>query len=292
MESVVRISPNSLSMLAVLGLVIASPAFRPVEASQIEAVKGKTYRITKQHGPWMIVVASLRGETEEQKKKALQAAHDLVYELRSKKKIPAYIFTQEGTLDGVESFDRKGNPNHSFVAAQRDRVCVIAGNYPSPDDEAAQKTLKIIKNMRPKALAEGSYQPTPGRPSPLSRAFLTQNPLLSPEELAQKTKEHDPLLLRLNSGGEFSLLENSGKYTLVVATFTGKSQMQMLNPKENFDAEKLQQFDRDIQSKSSLDQAGYDSWALVRAMRAKGIEAFVFHDRYRSIVRRQFRVAA
>jgi hypothetical protein len=70
----------------------------------------------------------------------------------------------------------------------------------------------------------------------------------------------------------------------VVATFTGKSQMQMLNPKENFDAEKLQQFDRDIQSKSSLDQAGYDSWALVRAMRAKGIEAFVFHDRYRSIV--------
>jgi hypothetical protein len=249
----------------------------------IEAVKGKTYRITKQHGPWMIMVTSLRGETAEAKKKALQAAHDLVLELRQKQ-IPAYIYTQEGALDGVDAVDRNGNPNRSYVAAQRDRVSVIAGNYPSFDDETAQKTLKYVKNMRPKSLAEGIYRPTPGRPSPLSRAFLAPNPLLSQEEIDRFTKERDPLLVRLNTGDNHNLLENRGKYTLVVASFLGKSQMQLLNPQDSAQSEKLLKFDKDLQSNSSLDQAGYDSWALVQAMRAQGLEAYVFHDRFRSIV--------
>jgi hypothetical protein len=44
-----------LGCLFVLFCQSASPAF----ADKIDAVKGKRYELTKQHGPWMIMVVSL-----------------------------------------------------------------------------------------------------------------------------------------------------------------------------------------------------------------------------------------
>ena len=67
---------------------------RPVAAAPIEAVRGKRYRITTRHGPWMIFVASLHGNT------ARGAADSLVYELR-KLGIPAYTFSQAERTAGV-----------------------------------------------------------------------------------------------------------------------------------------------------------------------------------------------
>jgi hypothetical protein len=271
-------------------------------AAPIEADPNKNYILTKRHGPWTIMVCSfttvippsvpaaeVRREVEEQRKNAEVAAHDLVIELRQLG-IPAYVFRQHGELSGIDTTDRTGRTNHSFVA-HRNQLCVLAGNYPSADNTTAQKTLKYIQNYEPKALSQGTYKKTPGRKGPLGRAFLALNPLLSPEEVKRLVDSHDPLLLKLNSRGDYNLVENPGKYTVIVASFYGKKQTRVVSRDGAKDLEAA--FDRSLETGSSLDQAGVDAWELVRAMRSPqnidklkqlGVEPYVFHDRHRSIV--------
>jgi len=247
---------------------IASPLFAK---SRIEAVKGKPYPLAKQNGPWMIMVTSLWGETTEQKSRAEQAANDLVFELRTLG-IPAYTFKQEGHLEELDTYDRLGRAQKRYFAAQRDSILIIAGNYPAIDDERAQKTLRIVKQLRPKSL-DPVAKLVPGGKGPLHKAFLTRNPML-PEEL-KYSKGLDPLLVRLNSGAEHSLFQNRWKYSLVVASFNGRAQV---------DPAKFQEFDKQLATEVTLDNAGLECWQLAKALRSRGVEAYVFHERYRSIV--------
>jgi hypothetical protein len=177
--------------------------------------------------------------------------------------------------------------------AHRNQLCVLAGNYPSSDNKTAQDTLKYIQNYEPKALAQGTYKKTPGRKGPLGRAFLALNPLLSPEEVKKLVDSHDPLLLKLNGRGDYNLVENPGKYTVIVASFYGKKQTRVVSRDGAKDLEEA--FDQALSMKkiTSLDQAGIDAWELVQAMHSPqnynkfkqlGVEPYVFHDRHRSIV--------
>jgi hypothetical protein len=107
---------------------------------------------------------------------------------------------------------------------------------------------------------------------------MTTNPLLTDEDLA--VRKRDPFILRLNSGSEYSLLQNKGKYTVVVATFQGKAEI------GNDVSEKKMQ-----PVSSALSDAAERAWELCTALRhAKSygyeheFESWVFHDRYSSIV--------
>lgn len=258
-------STRLLFALAILGLCLPDS----VEASRIEAVKGKKYRLTKAHGPWMIMVASLKS-IPGRRPTAEEGADQLVYELR-KIGIPAYTYSQEAEIDEINTIDRFGRPRQRSYQAQEERVCVIAGNYPSVDDSVAQKTLEYIKQLHPKSWEDQHiYKKTPGRPGPLSGAFLTINPMLSPEEVMRR--KDDPLLLKLNAGTDLSLLENPGKYSLVVASFYGDSITQ------------IGASQRDLEIDEDLDQAAVDAWQLAKLLREKNFEAYVLHERYRSIV--------
>lgn len=255
----------------------------PVQA-KIEAVKGKEYHLSKAHGPWMIMVASLAEPPAERRKEGIspqEAANQLVYDLR-KKGIPAYTYSQKEVRNHVKSYDRLGRERERSYLAQNDRICVIAGNYNSVDDKVGQQTLAYIKKLQPKSWEQhGNYKKTPGRPGPLSGAFLTINPKLSPDEVMQR--KHDPLLLKLNSGSDMSLLTNTGKYTLVVASFYGRSQTQA-----GFSqiSEAMQNF----KVTDSLDEAAMSAWRLAgilrerQEMRSMNMKSYVFHDRYKSIV--------
>src|SRR5690606_5330862 len=124
------------------------------------------------------------------------------------------------------------------------------------EDKLAQQSLEWVKKYDPKCLKEGvEFRPTPGRPLPLSAAFLTINPLLSAEEVASRSV--DPLLKRLNSGLEHSLFENEGEYTLVVAYFAGKSFSQVREKRD------VMEFLTD----NDLDIAGQQANELVMALR-------------------------
>ena len=62
-----------------------------------EAIAGKRYSLTSQHGPWMIMVTSVsdvQGANRKDGMTAWEAADTIVYELR-KKGIPAYTCSAE-----------------------------------------------------------------------------------------------------------------------------------------------------------------------------------------------------
>lgn len=242
-------------------------------------MQGKRYQLGKQHGPWMILVASFHTTAPDGKtvkgKTPEQAADELIYELR-KSGIPAYVFQRTPENEVISTVDRAGRDDRRKNLRRVASTCVIAGNYPSIDDETAQKTLAWIKKFRPKSLEDGVvYQPTPGRPGPLSGAFLTINPLLSAEEVAQRRR--DPLLAQLNSGVRHSLLEADGEFTLVIATFTGKSVTQVGKGQSI----SLDSFLKD----NDLDDAAMQAQQLAIALRDnEGVDAYVWHDRFKSVV--------
>lgn len=266
-------------------------------ASPIEAVKGKEYTITKDHGPWMIMVASFSRVRDEayQKKdgfSAKEAAVELVYELR-KKKIPAYVVMQDAKKGEIETSNRLQQREKRVYAAQRDMICVLAGNYNSIDEatregKSAHVTLNYIKNhFKADFLLENGarFKPTPGQPTPLSGAFFTVNPLLSPEEVKDATA--DPLLLKLNARQNNSLFENPHQYSLVIATFSGGSTKYMLGDNE----EKKKSLLEKLTPGDSLDKAAQDAMELAEAMRnasevgyGEDYEVYVWHDRRRSMV--------
>lgn len=242
----------------------------------------KSFAVDKSRGPWMIMVTSLRGDNPESEANANKAALDLVRELRLLK-IPAWTHQQADEIEEIAAFDRTGQTVKRKVSAQQHRICVLAGQYPSVDDKTAQETLAWIQKFQPKALEKGVYKSTPGRPGPLSRAFLTLNPLFTEEEIQQMAFRNDPLLRKLNDDREFNLLNNRGKYTLQVATFQGVSKHVIANGQKS-EKEATFKFDSMLEKNITLDRAGQDAWTLVHFLRAQGHEAYVFHERYRSVV--------
>ena len=265
------------------------------DAAGIHAEKGKHYKLTKAHGPWMIMVCSFQEPPPEAKTKGMspqEAAHELVYELRLYG-IPAYAFEQKDEYDELDTIGRQQSNETRKYRSHHGGICVLAGNFTSPEqDDAqgdAQETLEFVKKFRPKVLSGvekqsglvhklkngGIYRVTRDQPDPLGGAFLTTNPMLTPEEIRQRRR--DPLLLQLNSGAEYSVLENDGKFTLIVASFYGKGMTKVAD--SGFD-----EFVAKFTVSDSLNQAAVSAMELCKAMRARDIEAYVYHDRYSSVV--------
>jgi len=289
------------TLSVIVGCVVAAGVCLPASSAfAIEAVRGKSYALTKQHGPWMIMVASFRDVPKDRREEGLsaeEAALELVYELREKG-IPAYTFGQDGKVEKIGTVDRLGRDDERVFAAQRDMICVLAGNYKAIDDQdtnpllrgegsKATATLQWVKKFQPKFMTSEKsgaiVRQTPGRKGPLSGAFLTINPLLNPDEVT--SKKPDTLVLKLNHQSNYPLVECPRKFTVQVATFTGK-QVTPIGNSIYRNSEKLKEFDDSIKDKSkySLNRAGEDAEQLAAALRQKGHEAYVYHDRFQSIV--------
>lgn len=263
----------------------------PAAVGDIEAVKGKKYTLTKQHGPWMVLVATIRDIDEKERRieggmTAREAADALVYELRLKK-IPAYVHIHQEKVERLDENTGAAMDGRHFIS-QHGSISVLAGNFRSNTDEDLARLRDWIREkFNPKFLEDskngGLYAKTPGRPTIL-KPFITVNPMLSPEEVREKTL--DKLVISLNSDMEHSLFRNKGKYTLVVATFSGNSILQIgSRTDESVKAKFEQAFG------GHLDKSANDAWALTEALRTakklgyeQDFEAYVFHDRNKSVV--------
>ena len=264
--------------------------------NKIDADPSKNYTLDKAHGPWMVMVASFHdaGSSGKERlgKSPLEAAQELVLEFRRlKPPVPAYVFQVKGKNESVKARDDDGREQRMKNMRVIDSVCVLAGNYLTIDDPKAQNTLKFIKQFKPKSLETGvDYAVSPGRPGPLSKAFMTSNPLLSEEEIQQAKQAADPLLISLNNNETFSLYENKGKFSLVVARFAGKS-INVVNETE----EKAESYF--TSGGNDLDQAALSARNLVRALRNRDpvtkdpqfapycrLDAYIWHDYTSSIV--------
>lgn len=275
---------RNLALVFLATITISNTAY----CGRTEAIQGKRYNLTNQHGPWMIMVASLsdvEGENRINGLTAWEAADTIVYELRTKG-IPAYTYSVDEEIDNVDGPIPVRNRGRRVITRQGE-ICVLAGNFKSIDDDQAQAVLKWIKKKYNSSIVEekkgGLFAKTPGQPSPFGGAILTINPIYNGEIRSRKL---DVGVVNLNDDTPFSLLENKGKYTLHVATFAGGSVMQVGNQSST---KAMALFEQNFGS--GLVGCAKEAIALAEALRTaskhgydKDYEAWVFHDQYRSIV--------
>jgi hypothetical protein len=277
----------------VLETASAGPWERLLTLNRVEADPDKVYRLSEENGPWMILACSFSGEAADEQ------ARELVLELRKRYKLPAYIYERTFDLsDGNPSrgVDRFGEPlKTQYRRGNRfEEIAVLVGDYPAVDHPDAQETLRKLKYCQPEALKLEKNKPTamnlaalrliqktvlaPGnekkKKGPMGHAFITTNPLLPDEYFVPKGL--DPLVVKANEGVEHCLLDCPGKYTVQVAHFTGNV---VLKPQE---VEAIESGRKEL--KSGLAEAAEKAHKLTKALRAKGYEAYEFHDRYASLV--------
>jgi hypothetical protein len=285
--------------LAVAALLIAGLAWPCAQAAtwgkaakkKVAAASDEKSQLTDTGGPWLIMAATFTGDGAEDQ------AQQLVRELRKELKQNAYTYQKKfdfsKPMEG-RGVDRSGEPQ--MMRYEHDdpvvEIAVLVGDYEQVGDANAQKTLKRIKYMKPDALVkvEKTSQTLAAihaiqkaaiprdeklpEKGPMGGAFLTTNPLLPKEYFVPKGL--DKFVVDLNKDFKYSLLNCKGKYTVKVATFTGQS---ILLTRKVID-----QLDKGATPKSRLVDAAKKAHKLTEALRAKGVQAYEFHDRASSIV--------
>jgi hypothetical protein len=174
---------------------------------------------------------------------------------------------------------------------------VLVGEFPHIDDPEAQHLLDRVKTLEPEALKVESGEPTAqslvdfrqfhraindrlGKPmkiGPMNHAFLTRNPLLPREYFVPPGVDEE--IAKWNKGLEHSLLHCPGKYSIRVATFRGRTLLKAANDNVQDERRTRRASDND-----PLVVAGENAHNLTVALRAKGWEAYEFHDRHESYV--------
>ncbi|MHB1035695.1 MAG: hypothetical protein ACYC0Y_13715 [Pirellulales bacterium] len=258
----------------------------------VEADPNKPYELTEDNGPWMIMACTFSGEEAEKQARAL------VQELRTSYKLPAYVhemqfdFSKGTTGIGLNKY---GEPLK--MKYQRDNViheiAVLVGDYNAVDDPEAKKIVEKLKYAQPTCLKLEKGARTsrslaawrmiqqqvlePGNrkkdKGPMGHAFVITNPLLPKEYFVPKGI--DKLVLEMNKPVKHSLLDCPGRYSVQVATYTGRT---VLDQKE------IQSIQGGEEMPSRLAEAAEKAHNLTESLRAKGYEAYEFHDRYASIV--------
>ena len=290
---------GAVMTLAPVSLIQGAPPWaKLLPFAQVEADPKKEYWLSEENGPWMIMAASFTGEG------ARTQARELILELRRDFDQVAYLhrkkFDYTDAVIGL-GVDRKGQPKkmRHQRSVKYTEYAVLVGDYPSVEDSRVNKTLEILKTIHPRSLDPTSRQDkTNARPfaqlrdlyhkvnpekqslGPMSRAFMVRNPLIPKEFFVHAGIS--PLILRMNSSVEFSLLDNPGKYTVQVATFKGEVFYETELKKEEVD----NWWQSLIKKKepSKLELAAEKAHILTTALRKQGIPAFEFHDREESIV--------
>jgi len=230
----------------------------------VEADPNKEYRLTEAEGPYLIMATTLSGTT------ARQDAHALVLELRSRYRWHAYVYEKDFTRDANRDIGQARGVRYN--TRSETQFAILIGNFPSLEDNQFRRTLEEVRRCQPEALR--------GRTSVVAfsfpMAFGVPNPML-PTEHQRGTV--DPFVESINRDSPYSLLRNPRRYTVQIATFTGRG---VIDPADIRAIESGRHaFDRE---ESALEMGGRAAAELCRILRERGVEAYEFHDRFSSIV--------
>lgn len=289
---------GTIAAAAMVGGWAAGAAAAPWEnlftLHRVEADPNKEYRLQDENGPWLIMASSFSGDGAESQ------AHQLVMELRQCYKLPAYVHRMEFDFDngvGGRGLNRYGEPAQWRYQRDGDakEIAVLVGEFRGLDDPAAKATLRTVKYAKPdcldtqggkktnqtlaglrriqKQLLKGNNEKK--KKGPMGQAFLMPNPLLKGQSAPPRGL--DPLVVGMNKGLKYSLLDCRGKYTVQVAHFTGKVIV------DQAEIRRIQNGEKDLKE-TRLDEAAEKAHKLTLALRAKGYEAYEYHEKYSSIV--------
>lgn len=264
--------------------------FARFRSQTVDADPNKDYRLQESNGPWLIMTASFSGTSAE------NDAKELVLELRKRYSVAAYLHNM--TFEPVMDRNAVGRPKF-LNSSQHKEWAVLVGDFPTIDDPQLNKTLKTIKSATPdclnikegkgKSLNFGQWRqivlPQVAEASvsgPMSRAMAITNPLL-PTDFFTRGGTIDDFIVSINSRAEYSLLTNPGRYTVRIATFTGKTIIDQEQIKDHL-AGKRDLFTKGKSEMTDLDKAALVAVKLCAVLRQKGYEAYIFHNRHESLV--------
>lgn len=264
----------------------------PSKEAEVDSVGG--YGLRPENGPWLIVAATFSGDGAEDQ------ARELALELRRDFNMMAYVHGVSFDLASdapTRGYDAYGRPRRSKFRRGDEvtELAVLVGDFPAVDDVEAQRTLKRIKQIKPKSLTgeerTNTTQNLAGwralrnvllraddereEHGPMGSAFISRNPLLPAEYFVPKGV--DQYVEEMNRGVQFSLLDAPRAYTFKVATFRGRSSLIGLSSSDA-DMRRSDDFE------NSLHVAAANAHKLTLALREKDWEAYEFHDRDESIV--------
>ena len=267
--------------------------------------------LAEKDGPWLILATTFRGET------ARDDARKLAHELRARHRLRASThekaFDYTGEQAGV-GLNPDGSPKRMrYANAERVvEVAVLVGDFASCEDSRGQKTLQLVKSLRPESLggtaaktrlvadflqANRQHARPAGKP-PLHAAIMIPNPLLPDDYFSRQ--EVDDFVLAMNADVDHGLLDCSGRYTVRVATFTGSGTFatgtepaaatgsSLVDVNRFLDALKGSGWRdpqvRGVERESRLVEAADNAHRLTETLRRAGWQAWEFHDRDSSIV--------
>jgi hypothetical protein len=260
----------------------------------VPADPNQQYKLTQSNGPWLVMATSFTGE------EGKAQAHKLVHELRSKYHLPAFYYGMEFELEDLNpgrGIDEYGGPiKRRYNRKEVEEHAVLVGEFPAIDDPEAQKVLQQIKSVTPNTLKVDDGEDTAqsmalvreiqnqvrekANPKqvrgPMGHAFLTRNPMLPKEYFVPQGVDAE--VAKWNEGVEHSLMKCPGKYSIRVATFRGRVTF------ESYEAKKNQKQKKSKKKMDPLEEAAYNAHEMTIALRAKGWEAYEFHDRQESYV--------
>lgn len=253
------------------------------------------FAITPEVGPWMILVASYRGDDARAK------AEGMCRELRTNYKVAAYLFNRadderraenERVAQIREQHKRKlreaGLPEDTKLPIKtvriEDQYAVLVGGF--KDDIAARKGLDDIRKLKPsESLQLTAYMPDASGKmreqaiNPFQSAFVCRNPRV-PNEKAGANEGPDPRIKEYNAGESFSLLKCSGPWTLVVKSYTGAAVIQSQNAPKSV-MEKLMPFGK---GGALLNANARQAHEVADVLKKIGFDSYVLHTEYSSYV--------
>lgn len=269
-----------------------------------QPLSDESLTLKAEHGPWLILAATLPGDDARVK------SVSLAREIRSKLNMPSFVMEKAtgvtqtlATRERIKT-DYAGNVVPYELAVRyanggQERVFVVlVGEFSSIDDPRIPEILQQVRTLQPEALVSKPTDASDAEKSasnnwmvqkyrslmwtrtdrkddlgPMGAAFVTRNPLL-PDDYFEAPKVDD-FVVDLNKNVEHSLLDCPGKFTVRVASFTGRAVTDFGNGSR---ASELSE------TTDALDRAALKAHKLTEALRREGEEAYEFHDRFGSYV--------
>jgi hypothetical protein len=257
----------------------------------IEADPSKDYPLTPEAGQWFVCATCFVGP------KAPALAKEMVYEIRSRYNVPAYVFDKgaDERKKEQERLRKIHEENGDFSVRLRtvripDECAVMVGGF--KDQESAGKYLKQVKNWpapknpelspiihdvaepekeNEKAQVRGAHV------SPYIMAFVAHNALVPLDKKVDPKME--AFMRKINAGEKYSVYSCRKPWTLVVAQFQGVSVFQSKAADESFI--------KTLFSSSkgeSLSASAMNAENMCEYLRKCKLDSYVLHTSWGSVV--------
>lgn len=284
------------------GTKIALPKLAPPSSA---ADPNRDILITPEQGPWVItIICYTDGD-------ASLLANEMATELRTRFKLPAYVFNY-GAEEKRKEYERVKSQNEKYVTFLKEhnlateesikvpytyvqikeQCAVLVGGY--ADEATARRELENIKRLPspdPNKVKLNIFSVLEldiktkkmeqiDRPvNPFPRAFVSRNPSCKNERPAQE-KLSVAALRRLNSEESFSLLQSKKKVTLAVKVFQTDQIVQGQSAGGAF----MNTLGLGGKSVDRVDGAAHNAHNVAELLRKMNFKAYVLHTKTYSVV--------